>query len=230
VNTKRAPPPRFAAEGCPLDLGYVNATYTSGMTDSGVHIVRRKDRGARQRILVAAEDLFQNQGIHVTGMEELAEAANVSKRTLYKYFPKKEDLVLQYLRAHEADDKKELGALNLSGLPPRERLLAIFDAIQPSPGSTEIPRGCVFLNAAVEMPDPDHPVHVLVREHKELFAKRLAEVSAEAGAADPEQLGDDLALLYDGAASRSVALASNSAAIVARRMAETLVDAQIPAA
>ena len=197
------------------------------MSGTEVFVPQRKDRGARKRILAAAADLFLTQGIHVTGMQELAEAATVSKRTLYKHFPKKDDVVLQYLLQHEADDDIEMGALAKEDIPARERLLSIFDGVLPAPGSTEPPRGCVFLNAAVEIPEPHHPVHVLVREHKELFAKRLAEVSAEAGAADPQQLGDQLALLYDGAAIRSVALASHESTLGARRLAESLIDAQL---
>ncbi len=41
---------------------------------------RRSGRGARQRILNAATDLFYREGINATGVERLADEAAVSKR------------------------------------------------------------------------------------------------------------------------------------------------------
>ena len=187
---------------------------------------RRRDRGARTKILNAAAELFYRQGINPTGMQELAEGAGVSKRTLYHHFPSKDELVAAYLRQNELDRSVPGAALDREDLSPRERLLAIFDMPPADSGAPTVPRGCAFLNAAVEVPDPGHPVHALAREHKERFARRLAAVADAAGAADPVVLGEQLALLYDGAASRNVALGSDRASVTARRIAEQLIDAQ----
>ena len=72
----------------------------------------------------------------------------------------------------------------------RERLLAAFDVLAPL---------CPFIAAAVEIPDPGHPARVYARDYKLAFAARLPEPAREAGATDPEQLGEQLALLLDGA-------------------------------
>ena len=50
-------------------------------------------RGARERIERAAARLFYRNGIHATGVELIAQEANVSKRTLYQQFASKNDLV-----------------------------------------------------------------------------------------------------------------------------------------
>ena len=49
----------------------------------------RGGRGARQRILNTATELFYREFINATGVEQLASEAAVSKRTLYQHFPSK---------------------------------------------------------------------------------------------------------------------------------------------
>ncbi|MEU0075784.1 TetR/AcrR family transcriptional regulator [Streptomyces sp. NPDC006332] len=192
---------------------------------------RRRGRGARERILKAATKLFTAQGINATGMDQLSTVANVSKRTLYTHFPSKDELVQAYLQALEDSD---LPPLQPSGEPsdepaldPRTQLLAVFDW---TPQDTTAPlRGCPFLNAGIEVPDPGHPVHQLVAAHKREFARRLAGIARQAGIADPETLGEQLALLYDGGAARAAALNSGHTATCARSIAELLIDTALAA-
>ncbi|SDN15699.1 TetR family transcriptional regulator C-terminal domain-containing protein [Streptomyces wuyuanensis] len=108
---------------------------------------------------------------------------------------------------------------------PREQLLAVFDR---KPRDTDGPiRGCPFLNAAVEVPDPEHPVHRPAAAYKKEFSRRLAEIARRAGARDPEHLGEQLALLYDGTVARATALNSDGTGASAREIAALLVDAAL---
>ncbi|MGI5255125.1 hypothetical protein [Actinacidiphila glaucinigra] len=70
-------------------------------------------------------------------------------------------------------------------------------------------------------------MHVLVAAYKTEFARRPAALAREAGARDPEELGERLALLYDGAVSRSTALNATGPGAHARAIATALVDAAI---
>ena len=67
---------------------------------------------------------------------------------------------------------------------------------------------------AVEIPDPGHPARVSTRHHKKTFAARLAEAAREAGAHEPERLGEQRTLLLDGASARSRVLDADSFAPV----------------
>jgi hypothetical protein len=51
---------------------------------------------------------------------------------------------------------------------------------------------CPFIAAAVEIPDPGHPARVQARDDKKAFAARLTDSAREAGATNPEQLGEQL--------------------------------------
>src|SRR5690349_14239478 len=162
---------------------------------------RRRGRGARERILGASQQLFRDQGINRTGMDQLAAVAQVSKRTAYQHFTSKDELVAEYLRRFDPDVMP--GVFDRTDLTPRERLLAAFDM----PASTPL---CPYIAAAVELHDPQHPASQYARDYKTAIAARLTETAREAGATNPEQLGEQLALLLDGAAARTRVLNSDS--------------------
>ena len=178
----------------------------------------RRGRGARERILSASQQLFRDQGINCTGMDQLCAVAQVSKRTLYQHFAGKDELIAEYLRRFDPDILPEV--FDRTDLTPRERLLAVFDIHAPL---------CPFIAAAVEINDPGHPARVLASDYKKAFAARLTEAAREAGANDPEQLGEQLALLLDGASARSRVLNTDTFATAAA-IAVVLVDNAIPAA
>src|SRR3954453_13336196 len=178
----------------------------------------RRGRGARERILSASQRLFPDQGINCTGMDQLCAVAEVSKRTLYQHFAGKDELIAEYLRRFDPDILPEV--FDRTDLAPRERLLAVFEIHAPL---------CPFIGAAVEIQDPRHPARLLARAYKKAFAARLTEAAREAGATDPEQLGEQLALLLDGASARSRVLDTDAFATAAA-IAVVLIDNAISTA
>lgn len=179
---------------------------------------RRRGRGARERILSASQELFREQGISRTGMDHLCAVAQVSKRTAYQHFTGKDELVAEYLRRFDPDVMP--GVFERLDLSPRERLLAAFDM----PASTPL---CPYIAAAVELHDPEHPASQYASEYKTAVAARLTETAREAGAGDPEQLGEQLALLLDGASARTRVLNRESFSTAAA-IAAALIDNAIP--
>jgi AcrR family transcriptional regulator len=184
---------------------------------------RRRGRGARERILSASQQLFREQGIGHTGMDQLCAVAQVSKRTAYQHFSTKDELVTEYLRRFDPDVLP--GVFDNSELTPRERLLAVFDVATTGPD--DLTPLCPYIAAAVELNDPQHPARRQAHDYKRAIAARLADTACEAGAADPEQLGEQLALLLDGAAARTRVLNAD-AFRTAAAIAAVLVDAAIP--
>jgi len=80
---------------------------------------------------------------------------------------------------------------------PREMLLAIFDNVGEL-GHDPAYRGCPFVNAAAEYPDPSHPVRQAISEHRRWFRTLLRNLLAEGGHPDPERTADLLVALKDG--------------------------------
>jgi AcrR family transcriptional regulator len=180
---------------------------------------QRRGRGARERILSASQQLFRDQGINRTGMDELCAVAHVSKRTAYQHFTGKDQLVTEYLRHFDPDVMPAV--FDRTDLTPRERLLAAFDV----PATTPL---CPYIAAAVELHNPHHPASQYAREYKTAIAARLTETAREAGATHPEQLGEQLALLIDGASARTRVLNTPSFPAAAA-IAAVLIDNAIPA-
>ncbi|WP_443046038.1 TetR/AcrR family transcriptional regulator [Streptomyces sp. GQFP] len=115
-------------------------------------------------------------------MDQLSTVAEVSKRTLYTHFPSKDGLVGAYLQSLVDDLLPVPLPSSAPTRSPREQLLAVFDWELPK---TAAPfRGCPFLNASVEVPDPGHPAHQLAAAYKREFARRLTDIARQAGAAD----------------------------------------------
>ncbi|WP_089913405.1 TetR/AcrR family transcriptional regulator [Lentzea albida] len=181
---------------------------------------RRRGRGARERILETSERLFRGQGIGGTGMDQLSAEAQVSKRTVYQHFGSKNELVAEYLRRHDPDTMPEV--FDRDDLSPRERLLAAFDRPRTVPPAEVTPL-CPFIAAAVEIADPDDPGRRCARDYKMSVAARFTETARQAGAADPEQLGEQLALLLDGASARTRALGTETLP-TAQAIATILID------
>lgn len=181
----------------------------------------RGGRGARQRILNAATRLFYSEGINATGVERLATEASVSKRTLYQHFPSKTAIVEEYLRCIQQGVGDPIQpAPDASKRTPRERILSLFAT--PSP-DRQI-RGCPFHNAAVEAADVMPEIHDIVQEHKRNYIKGLIKLARQAGAINPTLLGNQLGLLYEGAAALSTSLDDPAPWTHARKAAQTILD------
>ncbi|MFC1407820.1 TetR/AcrR family transcriptional regulator [Streptacidiphilus sp. N1-12] len=134
-----------------------------------------RGRGARERILGASKELFREQGINRTGMDQLCAEAQASKRTAYQHFANKGELVTEYLRRF--DPSVLPNAFDRTDLTPRERLLAAFDI----PSTTPL---CPYIATAGELHAPQHPASQYARDYKKAVATRLADTARQAGAAD----------------------------------------------
>ncbi|HET9094783.1 MAG TPA: helix-turn-helix domain-containing protein [Solirubrobacteraceae bacterium] len=154
-------------------------------------------RGARQRILAAAAELFGRQGFNATAINELHRSARVSKRTLYQHFATKEDLILAHLAAC-ADGSPAAAVLARDELTARTRLLELFTALADP--ATPVPDP--FLAAAMEFPDPRDRVHAAAAEQAGRFTATLTALARASGAREPERTARRLLTLYQGACCR----------------------------
>jgi AcrR family transcriptional regulator len=155
--------------------------------------------GAR-RVLDAASALFYERGIHAVGVDTIAEAAGVTKKTLYDRFGSKEALVVAYLQHRDARWRADVEA-HLAQVPEPgvERVLAVFDsAIAWSAANS--PKGCSAVNARAEVDAADGgAVLPEVSRQKAWLLDLLGSLCVEAGIEDPEGAARALMLLYEGA-------------------------------
>jgi AcrR family transcriptional regulator len=181
----------------------------------------------RERILMAASDLFYRQGIRAVGVEAIAEAAGTNKMTLYRHFSSKDELVAEYLRRLARDGSRlwdELEANHPGG--PRAQLRGWLAAMQAHVLDTD-QRGCALANAAVELPDKEHPARCVIEQYKTAQRDRLAALCGAAGVAEPELLADELFLLLEGAHVSAQSLGPTGPASRLVRMGEALIASHL---
>lgn len=82
----------------------------------------------RSQLLGVAKTLFARSGFHATSMDEIAEAAGVTKPVLYQHFPSKRALYVELLRATGAEMLATLRAATTHAATGRERVEAGFEA------------------------------------------------------------------------------------------------------
>jgi AcrR family transcriptional regulator len=189
---------------------------------------RRSSAGTRAHVLAVAGELFYTDGIRATGIDRVAAAAGVAPTTLYRLFASKDDLIAAYLE----DGREQYLAMLDRGLSgtgtPAERLLAAFDE-QAAAAASEGFRGCPFLMALAEFPDPAHPAHATAVRTKTEVRDRLRAVAAELtdpdGLADPDVLADRLLLVMEGVYATIQAFGPAGPAVQARAVAELILSA-----
>ncbi|WP_157556175.1 TetR/AcrR family transcriptional regulator [Nocardia acidivorans] len=149
---------------------------------------------ARERLLETATRLFYAEGIHTVGIDRIIAEAGIAKATFYRHFKTKEDLVVAYL---EREYDRQRGVLESVPGAGADGIVTIFEKLgelSRGPGF----RGCPFLNAAVEFPNPEHAVRAVVRDYRDWFRELMAERLRAAGHEDPDQAARALLLTRDG--------------------------------
>ena len=180
---------------------------------------------AAVRILDAASHLFYSQGIRAVGVEAVAAAAGVTKKTLYDRFGSKDQLVASYLRARDQMWRNWLTTfVEEHATTPVERILITFDALDGWMRREE-PRGCGFANACAEFPDPEHPARVAVLAQKRWLLDYLTKLAKGANVRHPKQVARQLVMLHDGAAAAYALGVVGDSAYEARTIAAQLLTA-----
>jgi AcrR family transcriptional regulator len=156
-------------------------------------------------LLATASGLFYREGIRAVGVERILAEAPATRATFYRHFPSKEDLVVAYLRGVDAGIRARTQAAVDAAPTPADALRAIGTAVADDLASPEF-RGCAFLKAAAEYPDPEDRVRRVVVEHRTWYEATLAELFTQIFGDSPrrgrpEHAARHFVLMRDGAMS-----------------------------
>jgi len=153
----------------------------------------------RERILAAARELFYRRGIHAVGVDAIAEAAGTNKMTLYRHFASKDALIAACLTDLTQEFEVAWDTIAAAHVgDPEGQLLAWLRHLCDFK-EHEAERGCALANAAVELPDKDHPARRVIRDYKTASRERLIGLCRDARLRDPERLADEVFLIFEGA-------------------------------
>ena len=180
---------------------------------------------ARQQILDIASQLFYQKGTQNVGINEVIAQAGVAKRTLYRHFPSKDDLIVEVMQ-HRANRWITWfeEAVNSKGGTAKERLLATFDVLQ-SWYSEPYFRGCPFINVVLEIADASHPAHQVSVQLREQLRTYIMQLALEAGVNDPIAFSQQYLLLIGGASLMATIEGNPTGAQFAKQTLEVLISA-----
>lgn len=154
----------------------------------------------REHILGVASDLFSNRGINATSVDTIVAEAGIAKVTLYKYFKSKEQLILEYLRQYDEKLWQKLSLRSIAhDAEPKEKVLTLVNAVLEWIADPEF-KGFAFVNASVEFPQQENPVHQTSVEFSQTLRNTLAGIAAEVGIKSAETLALQLSMVIEGAA------------------------------
>ena len=182
----------------------------------------------RDRIFETACDLFYQHGIRDVGVDQIATEAGTNKMSFYRSFASKDELVAKYLEQKATDlwlwwDE----TVRLHAGDPRSQILALLEGIAKIVCSSTS-RGCALANAAVELAAEDHPGRRVVLAKKREMRRRFRELAVATGADKPEELGDGLMLLIEGAYLSRLTLSSEGPARHVGPVALRLLESYTP--
>ncbi|NUV77078.1 TetR/AcrR family transcriptional regulator [Streptomyces fungicidicus] len=153
----------------------------------------------RERILDAAEELFQSEGIRRVSVQAIAEKAATTKMAIYRHFETKDALVAEWMRIVAAGYQAAFDRVEAEHPGrPREQIVGLARFIAEGLSALSH-RGCPFINSLAELPDRAHPARQVIEEHKAHQTRRLVGMCAEAGLPDPEQAAAEITFVLEGA-------------------------------
>ena len=163
---------------------------------------RSGGRGARERILDSAYELFSRNGIQAVGIDAVIARSGVARQTLYRHFASKQDLVLAFLERREQVWTRrwlegEVTQRAQRAQDPASRLLAVFDVFDGWFRRTDF-EGCSFINVMLEHPDPADPVHRASVSYLAGIRGFLEGLAREAGIADARDFAREWHILMKG--------------------------------
>lgn len=153
----------------------------------------------RQQILDTATILFGRHGFHAVGVDWIIAKSNVSKMTMYRYFPSKGDLVVEVLRFQQKVLADQLNEDIAAAASPMEALERVFNWHTRWFGS-EAFSGSLFAHAASEFADKGTQIHTVTVSQKQELTATIEKIIAEiAGDERASALAPIVVMMLDGA-------------------------------
>jgi AcrR family transcriptional regulator len=153
--------------------------YAGRMTDA-TGLRERKKLRIRETIAATAIGMFLDAGFDQVSITDIARAADVSRRTLFAYFPTKEDLVLQRFADHEDEAARTVRARPAGQKPLevlREAWLEALRRRDPATGLANDPQQLAFMRLI----STTESLAARLARYTSRGAETLAEALGEAG-------------------------------------------------
>ncbi|HEY0800772.1 MAG TPA: TetR/AcrR family transcriptional regulator [Steroidobacteraceae bacterium] len=156
-------------------------------------------------------------------MDAIVKSSGVARKTIYRYFGTKDELVAEALRKRDERWMRWFIDGSNRAATPTGRLLETFVVLEGWFFTPDF-RGCAFINAAGEIGDAKDPIREVAKQHKINLRNYLQQLAEEHGADDPGELAEEFLLLIDGAITLALVMGNKEAARKAQNLARKLLN------
>jgi AcrR family transcriptional regulator len=181
----------------------------------------------REKILATAEQLIYQNGIHATGMDLLVKTSGVARKSIYRYFATKDEIAAAALNARDVRWMHWFRTESDRAETPDARILNMF-AVLKGWFESEGFRGCAFINTAGEVGDPNDPIRLIAKLHKQKLFDYTLELCEQLNVEQPSVLARQLLILMEGAITMARVMGDYDAADSARDVAQLLLKQASP--
>lgn len=153
-----------------------------------------KGTAARDRIVLAAMELFWLKGYNSTSIADLLSRTQLNSGSLYHVFPSKQDVLIGVLEAYREGIYEQLLAPAWADVhDPIDKIFALLRHYRTLIVETECTYGCPIGSLALELHEPDPQVRELIAANFENWTRAVEGCVIDAGDRLPRDL-DPLAL------------------------------------
>jgi AcrR family transcriptional regulator len=157
--------------------------------------IAQDEEVTRAKILETIDRLFYRQGIRAVGVDTIVAELGISKKTLYRHFRSKSEMIEAYLKGRFRPFPAQ------SSKSPAEQILSNFAWLERSLTSKKEYRGCAYLNALAELGEDEREARNIASSFKESRRLWFRDLLSQLNVDDPDTLATQLSLLVDGAYS-----------------------------
>jgi AcrR family transcriptional regulator len=182
----------------------------------------------REKILATAEQLIYQNGIQATGMDLLVKTSGVARKSIYRYFATKDEVAAAALNARDVRWMNWFRAESDQAPDARARILNMFTVLKGWFESEGF-RGCAFINTAGEVGDPQDPIRLIAKLHKQKLLAYTLELCEQLDIANPEPLANQLMILMEGAITVARVMGDYSSADSAQAVARLILEKRLAA-
>ena len=181
----------------------------------------------REKLVEVALRLFARYGFRATGIDRILLESGVAKKTLYRHFRSKNDLIVAALRRYDEQFRNDFfRSLERISEDPTERILGIFDLATKN-FSDKAFNGCLFVAAMSEHGEEDSAIRRACQEFKTALFEYVNKLTVQVGAKDPELLARQVLLVYEGAISSAHVLKDPEAARHGKEATKVLLESAV---
>lgn len=153
----------------------------------------------RNELIQRAFSLFYEQGFHATGVDTVLSGTGISKRTLYKYFSSKEELIVSAIQYYHQTNLQLIDKFiaESGASSPQEKILALFDFLAERVNRGDF-RGCLVINAKAEYAQTVPDISSSCKGYTDAIEGLLQVFLLETGLKNTPAISKQIGILFSG--------------------------------